>query len=112
MDKYQKALDRLKAKYTFTSNNGKVLLGIIDLTKTHKEEFITLQELVDKEKGLKVEKYQEEFDSIYEDSIYYPICPKCGQSLWSNTKYCYYCGQKLIYEGDKYVQEEEKVSVD
>ena len=108
MNKYQKALDALKAKYTLTGENGRVLLGVIDLQATHKAEFDTFQELIDRETPASIVEIDLDDDCYPHTDC---LCPKCHEVLYDDQNvYCHNCGQKINW-GEP-VKEKEVMSIE
>lgn len=85
MNKYQEALNNYSENVDYRDYSTKT----VDIVN---ESYDTLQELVDKETPMKVNKIDWTSTVIYR-------CVKCGKKI-TNGNYCINCGQKLDWGGD------------
>ena len=98
MKDYQKMLDTLT---NVPTGNG--FVG--DFSK-YRESLLSLQELVDKEKPMKIDSRYES-DGTEDGSIEIAKCPLCGKEVWNDCScfekpdYCPHCGKHLDWEGKK-----------
>lgn len=82
MNKYQEALDRIKNKIAIIDGE-KMTIG-----QAYSQTFPILQELVDKEKPMKVK-------HIVENGWHKYVCGSCDGELELRHCYCPECGQEL-----------------
>lgn len=107
-NKYKRALNNLKRGYG-------ILLGLLDkdVDESIEKAFKVLDELVEKEKPQKLERYADGYDEEGNEVYDMSVCPECHREFEADYtehfNYCPNCGQKLDWsEVEKEREEEEE----